>query len=616
METSLSAPSYRPLNDQRKEIRLLRILPGTEGERIQAHLDQAFLCDPTAYETISYCWGDATDRDVISLNGALVNVPANSAAALRCMRQIDVPRIVWIDSICINQNDLDERAQQVGMMADIYKSAWNNQIYLGEEDEHTKSAFGTFERVYDEIRRKTSDFGQFHELMRTRNRGGEHADEPLECQIDEPAIASIFGRPWFQRLWVVQEGVLARSNICYCGRNFSVGLTTLLRVAIWLCYCRDFISPWFWDFDGLHNAADLWTWIDDKDNLDNLNSESFTNLLLLARYRLSTEPRDRVFALLGLIDRKTEEEQESIPEALLLMIDYEKPCHKVMRDATRYAIQEIFNLRILQVVSHRAEDGELDLDGHPSWIAWVDVPFDPDYDAESMPPNNFSADDNVGFYAEEIKSDAAGPDTLCLPGYPISSIVEVSDVFTPSIWENKVAVADVLEKITAMVNKMNIQEIDWWAHGETPNTKFPSNLALAIMAGTNTDSQDPTSIELDEFKSLLNRLASCSFSPWEAASERLYKILRDKCQNRRFFTGSGGHIGLVPRCARPGDLTAVLLGSSVPMVLRPARNPDVDEHQGTTFQFLGDAYVNGVMKGEFVSSAREAGYDPEEFFLV
>jgi hypothetical protein len=90
---------------------------------------------------------------------------------------------------------------------------------------------------------------------------------------------------------------------------------------------------------------------------------------------------------------------------------------------------------------------------------------------------------------------------------------------------------------------MNMEAIDWWAHGEKHETKFSFNLALTIMTGTNTNFQDATSVELEDFKSLLNRIVSCSFSPWDEASQRFYQTLQDRCQNRRFFTGGGGHIG-------------------------------------------------------------------------
>lgn len=190
---------YEPLERVRKAIRLLTVFAGREEEALQSHLTHAVLDDPAVvYETISYSWGDATARDPITVDGNVVDVPASAVAALRCMRRAEGPRVIWIDSICINQTDLDERAYQVGMMADIYRSAKGNLVYLGESDERTRDAFEMAERLYQEIRRKTSDFSEFHSLMRRHLHGGGYADDELECRLDERALTSVFGRPWFQ----------------------------------------------------------------------------------------------------------------------------------------------------------------------------------------------------------------------------------------------------------------------------------------------------------------------------------------------------------------------------------------------------------------------------------
>jgi hypothetical protein len=190
---------YEPLDRARKEFRLLTVCAGQEDEALQLHLAHATLSDPAVvYETISYCWGDATARDSVIVNEQLVDVPASAAAALKCMREAERPRSIWIDSICINQMDLDERSYQVGMMADIYRSAKGNLVYLGESDEYTKDGFEMVERVYMEIRRKTSDFSEFHNFMKPYFGGSMNADDELECELDEYALVSIFERPWFQ----------------------------------------------------------------------------------------------------------------------------------------------------------------------------------------------------------------------------------------------------------------------------------------------------------------------------------------------------------------------------------------------------------------------------------
>ncbi|KAI1111932.1 heterokaryon incompatibility protein-domain-containing protein [Nemania sp. NC0429] len=194
---------YKPLDRARNSFRLLTIYARLveEEETLQAHLTHATLGDPAmSYETTSYCWGDPTMRDSITVDGYTVDVPASAVAALKCVREEREPRTVWIDSICIDQTDLDERAYQVGMMADIYRSARGNLVYLGESDERTGDAFEMVGRLDREIRRKTADLAEFHGLMRRHLNIGNYADDKLECELDERGLVSVFERPWFHRL--------------------------------------------------------------------------------------------------------------------------------------------------------------------------------------------------------------------------------------------------------------------------------------------------------------------------------------------------------------------------------------------------------------------------------
>ncbi|KAI0450832.1 HET-domain-containing protein [Xylaria acuta] len=521
------------------------------------------------YETISYCWGDATARDSIAVDGDAVDVPASAVAALKCMRKAEEPRVIWIDSICINQTDLDERAYQVGTMADIYRSAKGNLVYLGESDERTKDAFEMVERLDREIRRKTSDFSEFHNSMRRHLQGGQYADDELECRLDEADCTGL----WYRRLWIVQEAALAVVNTCFCGRSFSISLNMLLRVAIWLCYHRTSLSPWFYDLDDKDSAAAA----------EYSYEKNMTSLLLIAQNRQCSEPRDQLFAILSMVDKGAE-----------------KPCHEVMRDATRYAIQELNSLSILQEVKHRVTDRDLKLDGCPSWVARIDLPFDEAHDAESLRHSMFHADAAQGMYSGDLSSDFVGRDVLCVSGYIVSHIIEVSDVFEPSVWENRARVADILGSLKVMAGKLDDEEIEWWSQFKAPDVDIPLNMVLTIILSLNHDSRNASVSDLLEFAALLEKLISHPSAP---------------CSHKRFFTGSGGHIRMIPRCVRAGDETAILLGSSVPFALRPFKTND-ERHKGRSFQLLGDAWVIGLMEGYYAAASSDVGNSPQRFFLV
>lgn len=127
---------YRPLPTDQKAFRLLTLKPGKRNDLIRCTLHHSRLdVDPLpVYETISYCWGDASVRDVIKVGKRLVSVPASSAAALRRVRLQHSSRIVWIDAVCINQEDFFECSSQVLLMRDVFSKGIRGLVYLGEDD--------------------------------------------------------------------------------------------------------------------------------------------------------------------------------------------------------------------------------------------------------------------------------------------------------------------------------------------------------------------------------------------------------------------------------------------------------------------------------------------------
>ena len=189
---------YRPL-ESAKEFRLLLLHAGKARDPVRAELQLARLDEVVAphYETISYCWGDATRTATIYLDKKKSSVPASSVAALSCVRLPDRDRIVWIDAVCINQADLDERAQQVAMMADIYSSSNGNLVYLGEEDKYTEQAVESIHRIITDVKRRTDDFRS------TKGTPFERGVErffykDVSCGADERALASFFSANWFR----------------------------------------------------------------------------------------------------------------------------------------------------------------------------------------------------------------------------------------------------------------------------------------------------------------------------------------------------------------------------------------------------------------------------------
>ncbi|KAI1370109.1 HET-domain-containing protein [Hypoxylon crocopeplum] len=575
-------PPYRALDPVKREIRLLDVLPGVSSTTLQANLVYTSLADPTPYETISYCWGDASARATIMLDGSAFDVPASSLATLKCMRKQHESRRVWIDAICINQEDLHERGSQVALMSQIYEYAQLNLIYLGDEDEMARRAIACITDLLQEINVKTNRLSEFHHMMREYKWGVNRAlNQSIECDLDESALFSFFDRPWFRRLWVVQEAALAPVSMCFCGPNLVIKLVDLLRAAIWLCYNQNSIPRRLFDHDGLHNAADLWSLVDDRDAYnasENAYEVDLSALILLAQYRLSSEPKDKVFAIVGLLPAPSETTEGA--DASLLVTDYNKPFVRILCDATRYSVQELNSLRILQAIrSDVKPDG---LDTFPSWVARVDRPFDEKRDAENIPFNCFQADNGVGVFAEYARSDFAGPETLALARHMVTQVDKASDPFTSEIWESREALAKLLVSILDIVRAGNQAELELWGDNEGIDHSFSPMLASTLIAG-NIVGRIPDDDELRVFRSFFNALIAGAET--NDPENKLYYRLESACRNRRFFIGINGFIGLV------------LYGGSVPFMLRNVvQDCDDDPH----YNILGDAYVNGVMDGSWI----------------
>lgn len=191
---------FKPLNPDRKEVRLLCVLAGRHEDPIICTLHQAGLNDhrPPRYETISYCWGDADDQATIEINELILSVPTSSAAAIRRVRLPNDSRMVWIDAVCINQEDRVERAQQVSLMGDIYSSSIGNLVYLGEGDETTVLALHSIDSIMCEIIQETFDFQLKEGTPFDIYDPYVHTSAALTCAVDIAALSTFFNLPWFR----------------------------------------------------------------------------------------------------------------------------------------------------------------------------------------------------------------------------------------------------------------------------------------------------------------------------------------------------------------------------------------------------------------------------------
>jgi len=127
-----SGEDYPALKHPARQIRLLNLFPAMMNEEIEASLYTVSFLDLPVYEAVSYTWGDPNNTRTMTLNGKRFRITENLWASLAAMRLRSANRTVWVDAICINQADLEEKSYQVGLMAYIYERAARVLIWLAE----------------------------------------------------------------------------------------------------------------------------------------------------------------------------------------------------------------------------------------------------------------------------------------------------------------------------------------------------------------------------------------------------------------------------------------------------------------------------------------------------
>ncbi|KAK1757781.1 hypothetical protein QBC47DRAFT_165152 [Echria macrotheca] len=203
---------YKYLALQPGHIRLLHLLPHPETDApVRCEISDYPLhgTDRKAapYEALSYCWGSSDKPYCISIGERRLPVTENLFAALLQLRDPFAPRLMWIDAICINQEDITEREHQVRLMAEIYCKASRVVVWLGE----------------------VGDTDDHHTLQAVCIAGIEPAISSGSSPSRETVVA-LLNRPWFRRIWVLQEVAAARHIRIMCGSTEVDGYAFCLGI--------------------------------------------------------------------------------------------------------------------------------------------------------------------------------------------------------------------------------------------------------------------------------------------------------------------------------------------------------------------------------------------------
>ncbi|KAK4167917.1 heterokaryon incompatibility protein-domain-containing protein [Cladorrhinum sp. PSN259] len=681
----ISSGQQRPLkhlDDSHYSTRLLHLLPAaddTAGLRCQL-IEQDFYktwsygaasCD---YHALSYAWGNPVFPDfleVVSLGNILpgdqgnsgteclgiIPITRNLCQALKRLRRKDATLVLWVDAVCIDQNNVAERSSQVSNMAKIYTRATSVIVWLGDDSylrdgQLCMSFFQDLERSLT-----ASNNHQVSASWRKRFQINELVAKFLDRKSSKGAIMYFLGRAWFRRRWVVQEVVLAKSVVLHCGawnvpwNTFHLAITELFENGYGV-FPPDRKTTMRTMMGVRHGGSTITA-------VRNIGMAVKKQLPLDTLVEFSTflcaNPRDRLYALYGVIKRWCPR-QVSMQLTQMSNVDYSLSTEHVF---TNFAVSlmQIDTRDCLPMTSDNAEYKPVthvlqlaaafghQKPGHdgfrgkiPSWaVDWTGT--------LGFEPLQHSPKDRSAFKAirsEQLRflPTAESPRLLVMVGLPF-------DVVTACITldSSPMLVAKSVQKakgsLNAFLSKVaECVDVDLY---QPTSQHLITALAITLVANwehTPQNSyfgQDPRFIQ-DFLKQLENHQYHLPeiLHKWLAYLELIGIVMR----GRSLFLTAKGYMGIASTGVTVGDIICLLDNQSIPFILRPQHTsastgektwtrgtlydiniprcfyyhePDSyerfwrefpqDPGPYNTFRVISDAYVHGLMNGEVLRMA-------------
>ena len=616
----MASSLYRSLDPQKREIRVLTILPcgdhiravpltqpepadedsSTNAAEIHCVLQTVSLEDKPPYTALSYTWGTDVPSTAVLINSKPVFVRRNLAAALHHLQQKDRSLNIWVDAICINQNDTKEKSRQVQMMAKIYERSMGVLVWLGPAADESDAAM---EKLRD-IGEKAIDAGmQDFRTTDMPNWLDPDLDERLQrlktsldglaeregLETFHPALIPLSKRTYWSRIWVLQEFSLHKTVMIQCGSR-RLDVTTFGTA---FCFCafaewtlstrsklKDYRDPKskFLSVSGKVNSPSgapnqlfgtrrrYHSETGERENLCSLLERTCMSDYAV-RSLNATDPRDKIYGLLGLA---TDSGQ------LGILPDYEKTIIEVYNDTSRKLIAT-GETSILSWCQQSTR-----MEGLPSWVADFASDIPTAYGANRSNDSLFSASSNTKFPGLSL-SLPDDPYSIGLSGVKVGIITDLGSVWTPEIrptWSWKGATRLIYE-VEAFCGQSTLLN--------SPEQALDASMRIPCADQQyygSTRRRAPSSIRSQYDKIRLMEGFGFDHDAF------LYRHAMTFQRDRRPFLSNGGHVGLAPARAESGDCICIILGSPVPYILRASTEGK--------FVLIGEAYVHGIMDGEWL----------------
>jgi len=589
------------------------------------------------FSALSYAWDGQSLSSPVECGGGVLKITPNCESALRRLRDGHDVRNLWIDSVCIDQNSPAERNQQVALMGEIYKRAEQVVVWLGEGDERTELAM-----------QRLSDIGQIgsgndkaHMVSTLKLIFGTGVRDP-----SEDPIGPVFERSWFYRVWTVQEVTLplVENVVVHCGSIMFPWIFLLIAVN----YLKISKYRWGkWD-EATHLQKRISGLLMDKrqpgfrqifdsgpKNVDPY--QGILQILASAREKKATEPKDKIFALFGMM----KELEFDLP-----LPDYQKSLEQIYTEAAVACINHDRCLHILFEAPSDNRRSEL-----PSWVPdWTDVGWKSTDSRKAMLGKGFraagSASPRWSFSPDQRRLLLSGRlvDSICHRGAPLELDCDF-DLDFLYVGSGKLKTPEFLRMIYPAIGLLrswvgiSLQYREY-PTGETVEIALQRTLVDGEVAQTSQASSEhafdawhdimkssdtdvlttlvakvqaapPHSAEapmisdadrrtrLEQFPAEWQSFLALTTGPASSYHISVLKHALRKC----FFSTANGYFGTGASLVQQGDRIAVLAGLEMPVILRKTDQ---------AYRFVTHAYVHGIMYGEVWS----ADVATEEIILI
>lgn len=618
---------YEKLDARNREIRVCVLQPGNLSDAISCVLRTVSLNEDPCYEALSYVWGDPSLTKQINANGSTIATTESLHTALRYLRWDSVPRVIWADALCINQLDIDERSSQVGMMGDIYRQALEVQIWFGEVEEMAPDKANSPDEnlVSEDHAKNFKCFLQSKDLMTNLSSLSSAAWHPTGANVPgaldilrlleedkhlyqmpffkitsaaEIELATVWydalrtlsvmlTRPWWTRVWIVQEAVLPPKAMVHIGNielplsNFRAAAQNLNKHRINCCSS--------WD-DLWHGYYDIWVPLNGPSQyvvqLDEMMERkaavTIGQAFQLSQTRDASDPRDHVYALDALI--KPNNRGFTTP-------NYNMSTAEVFENATLGLVASMGTLGVLIYAQGVKDDNMFEL---PSWVC--------NWSHEYYMGLELYIGNAPNGHRFEFQSTDRESGSLDLWGLEVDSISAVGSNFEDS----------------GSVHEL-ISQVEEWQELKGPRTADTAHALLrAVLLDITHHLPEERRLlpeDLHFIEDWWHWIESLGMQTNATDVPRTFptKEIRNyhvafthNAVNGSIFASSQGLLGMGLRTIRQGDRIFVVKGSSAPLILRPKCNKDDSGDPATHnppdgYLLVGRCYLEGIMDGEVVT---------------